>query len=127
MGVIYTPRPGTRIGLAYSSSIDLDFDERLDVDGTGLALARLDDSKFQLDMTMPQTLTLSLYQQLDDQWAVLATFNWQDWSEFGEIGLEVDTSADNAQSRRIDANSKDTWQLALGAQYQATAKLLWNI
>ncbi|MNZ69264.1 Outer membrane protein P1 precursor [compost metagenome] len=126
VGVIHAPRPGTRIGLAYSSSIDLDFDERLDVDGSDLALARLDDSKLQLDMKVPQTLTLSLYEQIDQQWAVLATLNWQDWSEFGEIGVEVDTTAGSAQAQTIDANYKDTWQLALGAQYRATARLLWN-
>lgn len=127
LGVIHAPRPGMRIGLAYTSPIDLDFDERLDVDGSGPPLARLDNSKLQLDTTVPQTLTLSLYQQLDEQWAALATLNWQDWSEFGEIGVEVDTTAGSAQAQTIDANYKDTWQLALGAQYQATTKLLWNV
>lgn len=126
LGVIYAPRPGTRIGLAYSSSIDLDFDERLDVDGSGPLLTRLDNSRLQLDTTVPQTLTLSLYQQLDEQWTVLTTLNWQDWSEFGEIGVEVDTTSSTAQARTIDANYKDTWQIALGAQYRASTKLLWN-
>lgn len=127
LGVIHAPRPGTRIGFAYSSAIDLDFDERLDVDGSGPLLARLDGSKVQLDMTVPQTLSLSLYQQIDEKWAVLATLGWQDWSEFGEVGVEVDTSASSAQARTIDANYQDTWHLSLGAQYQATPKLLWNV
>ncbi|MNE43530.1 Long-chain fatty acid transport protein precursor [compost metagenome] len=41
--------------------------------------------------------------------------------------MQVDTSAVGAQSTTIDAHYKDTWQLALGAQYQATAQLLWNV
>ena len=127
VGVIYAPRPGTRIGLAYSSAIDLNFDDRLDVDGAGPALRRLDGARVQLDMTVPQTLLLSLYQQVDEQWAVLASLDWQDWSEFGEIGLEVDTNANSARSKAVDAHYKDTYQLAVGAQYQATAKLLWSI
>lgn len=126
LGVIYAPQPGTRIGLAYTSKIDLDFEDQLDVDGTGPLLDRLNGLNTQLDMQVPQTATLSLYQQLDSQWALLATANWQDWSEFGEINVEVDTSVFGAQLTTVDANFKDTYQLAVGAQYQATPNLLWN-
>ena len=126
LGVIYAPQPGTRIGLAYTSKVDLDFEDRLDVKGSGPLMDRLDDLNTKLDMSVPQTATLSLYQQLDPQWALLASVNWQDWSDFGEISVEVDTSLLGAQSSTVDANYKDTYQLALGTQYQATPKLLWN-
>ncbi len=76
---------------------------------------------------VPQTVTLSLFQQLDRQWALLASVNWQDWSEFGDIGVQVDTSAIGAQSTTVDAGFKDTWHLSLGAQYQATEQWLWNV
>jgi long-chain fatty acid transport protein len=125
LGVIYAPQPGTRIGLAYTSKVDLDFEDRLDVKGGGV-LDRLDGLNTKIDMSVPQTATLSLYQQLDAQWALLASVNWQDWSNFGEISVAVDTNLLGAQSSTVDANYKDTYQLALGAQYQATPKLLWN-
>jgi long-chain fatty acid transport protein len=127
VGVIYAPQPGTRIGLAYTSKVDLDFEDGLDVKGDGPLLQRLDGLNTQLDMTVPQTATLSLFQQLDRQWALLASVNWQDWSEFGDIAVQVDTTAVGAQSTTVDAHFKDTWQLALGAQYQATEQLLWNV
>jgi long-chain fatty acid transport protein len=41
--------------------------------------------------------------------------------------VQVDTTAFGAQSTTVDAHFKDTWQLALGAQYQATPQLLWNV
>lgn len=126
VGVIYAPQPGTRIGLTYTSKVDLNFEDKLDVKGDGPLLRRLDNSNTQLDTTVPQTVTLSLFQQLDRQWALLASVNWQDWSEFGQIGIDVDTSANNARSTTIDAGFKDTWHLSLGAQYQATQQLLWN-
>lgn len=69
-------------------------------------------------MTVPQTLTLSLHQQIDEHWAVLATLGWQDWSEFGEVAVEVDTSVDSAGVRTIGANYQDTWHLSLGARVQ---------
>jgi long-chain fatty acid transport protein len=127
VGVIYAPQSGTRIGLAYTSKVDLDFEDRLDVKGDGRLLERINDTNTKLDTSVPQTVTLSLFQQLDRQWALLASANWQDWSEFGEIGVQVDTTAFGAQSKSVDAGFKDTWHLSLGAQYQATEQWLWNV
>ena len=124
LGVIYAPQAGTRIGLAYTSKVDLNFEDRLDVKGTGPLLDRVNGVNTKLDMSVPQTATLSLYQQLDSQWALLASANWQDWSNFGEISVEVD--ALSGLSTTVDAHYKDTYHLSLGTQYQATPKLLWN-
>ncbi|MGH8389871.1 MAG: OmpP1/FadL family transporter [Pseudomonas sp.] len=126
VGVIYAPQPGTRIGLTYTSKVDLEFEDGLDVHGDGPLLQRLNGTTTKLDMTVPQTVTLSLFQQLDPQWALLASLNWQDWSEFGEIAAQVDTTAIDAISTTVDAHFKDTWHLSLGGQYQATRQLLWN-
>ncbi|MGE8190255.1 OmpP1/FadL family transporter [Pseudomonas sp. NPDC086278] len=126
LGVIYAPQPGTRIGLAYTSKVDLDFEDGLDVKGSGPLTNRLNGLNTKIDTQVPQTVTLSLFQQLDPKWAMLATVNWQDWSQFGEVGVQVDTNVAGSQSSTIDANYKDTYQLALGAQYQATQQLLWN-
>ncbi|MBX9915012.1 MAG: outer membrane protein transport protein, partial [Pseudomonadaceae bacterium] len=57
-------------------------------------------------------------------YALLASANWQDWSDFGQIAVEVD--ALSGLSTTVDANYKDTYHLSLGTQYQATPKLLWN-
>ena len=127
VGVIYAPQAGTRIGLTYTSQVDLDFEDRLDVNGDGRLLERVNNTKTELDVKVPQTVTLSLFQQLDRQWALLASVNWQDWSEFGDIGVQVDTTAVGAQSTTVDAGFKDTWHLSLGAQYQATEQWLWNV
>lgn len=124
LGVIYAPQAGTRIGLAYTSKVDLNFEDRLDVKGTGPLLNRVNGTNTKIDMSVPQTATLSLYQQLDQQWALLASANWQDWSNFGEIEVQVD--ALRGLSTTVNARYKDTYQLALGTQYQATPQLLWN-
>ncbi|WP_454833998.1 OmpP1/FadL family transporter [Pseudomonas lini] len=127
VGVIYAPQAGTRIGLTYTSQVDLNFEDKLDVKGDGRLLERVNNTNTKLDTTVPQTVTLSLFQQLDRQWALLASANWQDWSEFGDIGVQVDTTAFGAQSKSVDAGFKDTWHLSLGAQYQATEQWLWNV
>lgn len=126
VGVIYAPQAGTHIGLAYTSQISLDFEDRLDVKASSPLVGRLDGLNSKLSLKVPQTATLSLYQRLDPQWALLGSVNWQDWSQFGDIGLEVDTSAAGSRSTTIDAHYKDTYQLALGAQYQMNPDLLWS-
>lgn len=126
LGAIYSPQPETRIGLGYTSSVTFNFKDRLDIDGSGPLIERLNDTETKLKTRVPQTATLSLYQRLDPRWAFLATLNWQEWSRFGDIAVDVDTSAGRAQATTVNAHFKDTWQLALGTQFQATPKLLWN-
>ncbi len=130
-GVIYQPQEGTRIGLAYTSKVDLNFGDGLEFDGlhpAGEALLQttgIQGAYTKIDLQVPQTATLSLYQKLDERWALLASTNWQDWSEFGEIAVNLDANAISA-NKNLNAHYKDTWHLSLGTQYQATDKWLWN-
>jgi len=131
LGVIYQPWQGTRIGLNYASEIELEFEDALSPEGLGpvvanrLQAAGILGAETELTMNVPQTLTLSLYHALNEQWAVLASANWQDWSSFGQVGVQIDSG--NPVSGTADANFKDTWHLSLGTQYQATRQLLWNL
>ncbi len=125
-GVIYAPQEGTRIGLAYTSKVDLDFDGKLKVEGVGggLLIPRRDlETGLDADVTVPQTATLSLFHQLDPQWAVLASANWQDHSEFSQIGIHIDSVG---VDQNADLHWKDTYHASLGLQYQASPQWLWN-
>ena len=130
LGVIYAPRPGTRLGLSYTSEIDVTFEDRLDIEGLGpFATDRLRDrgvldADTRIKMHVPQTLTLSLYQQLDDSWALLASANWQDWSRFGEVGVDLDSNT--PRSATLESNYRDTWHLSIGTQYRFDPKWMWS-
>ncbi|WP_243055217.1 OmpP1/FadL family transporter [Pseudomonas sp. BP01] len=131
VGLLYKLDARTRIGLAYTSKIDLEFKDSPDVRKVSnpllnAALNRLDVDTLELDMSVPQTVLLSIAHQLDDQWTLLGSLGWQDWSEFGDIGVEVDTDLAGT-SRTVDRRYKDTWHASLGAQYQVTRKLRWNM
>jgi long-chain fatty acid transport protein len=131
LGVIYQPWQGTRIGLNYASEIELEFEDALSPEGLSplisnrLQAAGIIGADTTLTMNVPQTLTLSLYHALNERWAVLASANWQDWSRFGQVGVQIDSG--NPVSATADANFKDTWHLSLGTQYQASKQLLWNL
>ncbi|WP_245586485.1 OmpP1/FadL family transporter [Metapseudomonas resinovorans] len=131
IGLLYRVNERTRVGLAYTSKVDLEFSDRPSVDDISnpllnVALRRLDVDNLDIDMEVPQTALLSVAHDLDSQWKLLASLGWQDWSEFGNIGVEVD--ADNlGTSRTVDRQYKDTWHASVGAQYQASPKLRWSM
>jgi long-chain fatty acid transport protein len=77
-----------------------------------------------IEINVPQTAALDLWQQLDSPWAWLASANRQGWLSFGEIDLQVNTLS--GRSTTLDANYKDTFQLALGTPFQATPTLFWS-
>ena len=98
LGLRYQLDERTTLGLAYTSKVDLEFEdspEFKDIDNPLLsgALNQLSLQSLQVDMAIPQTLSMSVAHSLDEQWTLLASANWQDWSEFGEMGVEVETAA----------------------------------
>lgn len=131
LGLLYRLSERTQIGLAYTSKIDLEFKDspsvrKVDNPIINAALRRLDVDSLELDMSVPQTVLLSVAHDLDPQWKLLASLGWQDWSEFGEIGVEVDASATDV-SRTANRQYKDTWHASIGSQYQATPRLRWSV
>lgn len=118
VGFLYEPNDRTRFGLQYLSESSVDLKTRPDVQGDGLAsdaLRRI--NKLDLGMTMPQSVIFSAYHQINDCWAIMGNVGWQEWSEFGMV--DIDASAANG-NRSVTANRryKDTWNFAIGAQYQ---------
>ena len=63
---------------------------------------------------------MSLFQQVCEQWAILADAGWSDWSQFGNIPLSVGPLG---ATGHLDWN--DTWRTAIGFQYVPTEK--WTL
>lgn len=131
LGLLYRLSERTQIGLAYTSKIDLEFKDspsvrKVDNPIINAALRRLDADSLELDMSVPQTVLLSIAHDLSPQWKLLGSLGWQDWSQFGEIGVEVDANAADV-TRTADRKYKDTWHASVGAQYQMTPRLRWSM
>ncbi|MBB4865759.1 long-chain fatty acid transport protein [Pseudomonas nitritireducens] len=131
VGLLYDLSERTKIGLAYTSKVKLEFKDSPDVRKVSnpiinAALNRLDVDSLELDMNVPQTATLSIAHQLDEQWKLLGSLGWQDWSDFGQIGVEVDANAGGVD-RTVDRQYKDTWHASVGTQYQIDPRLRWSL
>jgi len=105
----------TRLGLVYSSKLDLDFDSDLDI--TAPPGVSLDSIKSNVEFTYPQTTRASLTQDLSPKVTLLASLAWEKWSEFDDIA--VSTSAGGGTLPR---NWDDTWHYALGLRWKPEAR-----
>lgn len=131
VGVLYNLNERTRLGLAWTSKIKLKFEDKPELKKITnpllrLALNRLDADQLNVDMNVPQTVTTSVSYQLDPQWTLLGSLGWQDWSDFGKVGVEVDNDL-GSTSRTAQRQYKDTWHASIGAQHQINPKLRWNV
>jgi len=125
LGLLYEFTPSTRVGLTWTSQVDLDFKAPAQFSGLGPALSALLASRglqaaqVNLGTKIPQQVMASLYSQVDDRWAILGNVGWQQWSRFGQVEVGIDNTL-NPVSLTTSIPFRDTWHGALGAQYRVS-------
>jgi long-chain fatty acid transport protein len=123
LGLLYEVAPGTRVGLTWTSQVDLDFRAPAQFSGLDPALSALLASRGLLDAQLsigakiPQQVMASAFSQIDERWAVLGNVGWQQWSRFGQVAIGIDNTA-NPVALTTSLPFKDTWHVAVGAQYR---------
>jgi long-chain fatty acid transport protein len=131
LGLLYEITSGTRIGLTWNSQVDLDFKGAAKFSGLAPGLSTLLSNRGTLDadikvkIKVPQQLMGSIFTQVNDRWALLASVGWQQWSKFGQVQLGIDDTTD-PRDITTDLDFKDTWHGALGAQYRINDPWLLN-
>jgi long-chain fatty acid transport protein len=120
VGLLFTLAEGSRLGVTYLSAVDLDFDDRPSFSNLGPLGGAIfaNPPRVDLGMTVPQSVMVSLYQELNAKWAVLANVGWQNWNEFGYVEVAVDSATPTSLTAEL--NYRDTWHTAVGAQYRAS-------
>lgn len=117
IGVLYELSESTRIGLSYRSSVDLS------VEGTaelGAALGGPVTTPATLDIELPNIIELSVYHELNDQWAIHADVMHTGWSSFKKLSPKTGTAADAALE--TNENWSNSTRYAIGATYKACEK-----
>jgi long-chain fatty acid transport protein len=126
LGVMVELAKGTRLGVSYLSPVRLNFKDTPNFSNLGPSLSGLLFAAPQLDlgMTVPQSVMVGGYHELNAEWALMADFGWQNWSQFGEVQVGVDRASalSPAQTTTANFNYQDTWHIALGTQYRPCAK-----
>jgi long-chain fatty acid transport protein len=124
VGAVWEPQDGTRVGLSFRSALF----HKLEGDGyfEGAPPGPLANSvnfrntDVRAKLTTPEMLSLGIAQRVGARWTLLSDLSWTNWSRFRE--LRVDYASGRAPYVS-EQNWRDTWSLALGAEYQATEAL----
>jgi long-chain fatty acid transport protein len=132
LGLLYEITPATRLGLTWSSQVNLNFNAPLEFAGIGpvvsaaLAKTGLLNSSLSVGIKVPQTAMASVYTQIDDRWALLGSVGWQQWSKFGQVQVGIEDISHPTSSITTNIPFKDTWHFAGGAQYRVSEPWLLN-
>lgn len=89
-GATITPLPGTVIGIGYRSALDQKIDGTLT---TSSILPATSVGSVNLTLNLPDMLTVGLRQRITDRFALLAGFEWSNWSRIGTARLLTDSGA----------------------------------
>jgi long-chain fatty acid transport protein len=109
-GALFELNPRTRIGVTYVSELEPNFDGDLKVAGPGGGgLSTSSELKF----TFPQLVRVGAYHELSDQWALLGTVGWEDWSSFDSFEVSTDQGGGS-----IETDWKDTYHFSGGVHYR---------
>jgi long-chain fatty acid transport protein len=119
-GIMVNPTKNTRIGLRYLTETDLDFEDDPHFSRMGPVTGAITDLIGELDlgMKMPQSVMLGVFHDLNEQWAILGSVGWDEWSRFGAVTVSVDDSPDVTDNLKFE----NTYHVGVGAQYQYNSR-----
>lgn len=128
-GLLLEPRPGTRLGFAYRSSIETtikgDARFRLDEAGIGTALraglGAFRDVDAEAELELPPMASFGIHQDIGDGFALMAEAQWTGWSTLDALAIEFDNPAQPDNVTAFDWD--DAWFFAIGGSWQATDRL----
>jgi len=120
VGVLFTLPQDTRIGIHYRSSIEHTLEGSAKFASVPAVFAaspvfRNGDAKASIKL--PETISLSTFQQLNPTWALMGDITWVRWSRFDELRVRF---ANGAPDNVTPENWDDSYRVSLGMNYQAS-------
>ncbi len=113
-GVLFEPMTGTRIGVAYRSTIDYTLDGT--ASATNAAGTSIANNPIHADVTMPDTFSVSLAQAMSERWEILGDVSFTRWSEINQIN--VINASNGALVDQLVLDFDDSWRYSIGLNYK---------
>lgn len=131
VGATVKPWAGTEIGLGYRSRVNEDMTNgTLIISAFNPPLQPLPPGTYpaQLNLTLPDIVTLGVRQRITPALTLLAGFEWDHWSLLGDPAVTNPGPGPipprGAVYKTIPFNYQNGWLASLGAQYQWSRKLV---
>jgi len=132
-GIMLTPAPGTRIGLGWRSALTHTLEGRFATNPPTVPAgsAPTIGVSGEVELKLPDIVTLSLQQALSPNLRLLGTVEWSNWSRFEELRVKstgtgitvLGPATPGSTVAVIDAKWDDGWFFSLGAEYDYSKTL----
>lgn len=131
LGALYEFSPRTRAGLHFRSQVNYTFDLDAEFEVSNEARAFLaaignptgfTNTKAETEIAIPETVSASLYHEVNDRLALMADVTWTHWSRFDELRVNFDDASTPANV--IAASYNNVFRVGLGASYRLTPDLV---
>jgi long-chain fatty acid transport protein len=128
-GVMLQPLEHTRIGLTYRSSYVLNFSGGAEFSvptafrsfqGFTHTSAAFTTTGARAKITLPETASAAVYQEITPKWAVLGDVTWTRWSRFKNLTVQFDNPAQPEQT--VHEGWHNTFREAAGVLYSPNEK-----
>jgi long-chain fatty acid transport protein len=137
-GMLYQFTPGSRVGLSYRSKIDytLEGDSKI----KGGSYQNQKSNNLKADVTLPPITTLSIFNEVNQQWALMGSIYYTQWSKIKNLTLNnaiipdstagfnpiTGTIATTSGTTILPQNFDNTWRVALGGQFKLNEKWMFR-
>jgi long-chain fatty acid transport protein len=107
-GALFTLSPAMRVGVSYRSTMNY----TLNGDRT---LGAAPATSASADLKLPDTVTVSVWQQVSDRWEAMGDLSFTRWNTLDRLNVR---SAAGIETESI--NYDNSWRIAWGAAYKAS-------
>ena len=130
LGALYEFDESFRAGLVYRSRIQHTIDGTQSVafptslgvaSPATAALLSASAGSASTRLTLPDTVSVGFYKQIDERWAVMADLQWTDWSLIDTVAI---TPANGSPATVLREDWRNTWFGAIGASFRPIDRLL---
>ena len=104
-GALFTLSPSMRLGLSYRSTMDYRLSGTRSLGASSLPATA--------DIKLPDTFTISVWQQLSDRWEAMGDLSYTRWNTLDKLAIRGSFGTDIEPF-----NYKNAWRLAWGAAYK---------
>ena len=108
-GAIYQATTDTRFSVAYRSKVN----QHLKGQSSSPYIAPLNTNVIA-DITLPETFSISAFNQLNDTWDLMGDITWTRWSQFKELRIDFANILPDAVTAE---NWSNTLRYSIGANY----------
>ncbi len=120
-GITFKPLDGTTVGIGYRSALkhSLAGSQSFDIPlATSVGIVAAGTFPVSADVTLPETVSVGVRQQVNEAFTVMAGLEWTNWSRLQIVPLEGSPAGSS-----LTFNYEDGWVFSLGADYNLSTDL----